>query len=380
MRVLIIDTNSVRPGERVKAEALSRLGHGVTLLAPDSFVENYRRLRLSEDCPLNYRLVTGRMVGKPPNRTWFVSGLAKAFHPRPDALLVLSDENFWLTWQVLKAARLYSPRALFLCHSWQNLDFDCRTFPQPSRLLYYFDTWLERSVFNRVDAIMARNREAVGVLARRGFSGRCEYIPWAVDTGFFSPGHKRRGGVFTIGFVGRFIAEKGVMDLVGACELLDKPHKLLLVGTGPLEPKLKEIASRSGGRVEMIPVTPNEKMPELYAAMDVLALPSRTGMYWKEQFGRVLAEAMACGVSVAASDSGAMPDVVGGAGLVFPEGDAKAMAETLARLAEPELRHRLGQEGIKRARERFSWQAWARSTGELIEDLARIRARRGGLN
>jgi glycosyltransferase involved in cell wall biosynthesis len=67
---------------------------------------------------------------------------------------------------------------------------------------------------------------------------------------------------------------------------------------------------------------------------DVLALPSLTRSTWKEQYGRVIGEAMACGLPVVGSDSGAIPEVIGNAGLVVKEGDAGALASAIERLIQ----------------------------------------------
>jgi glycosyltransferase involved in cell wall biosynthesis len=89
--------------------------------------------------------------------------------------------------------------------------------------------------------------------------------------------------------------------------------------------------------------------------MDVLVLPSRTMPTWKEQFGRVLIEAMACGVPVIGSDSGEIPTTIGEAGMVFSEGDADGLAAQIARLYnDPVLRMGLGEKARKRAAENFS--------------------------
>ncbi len=370
MRLLLVDTVAVRSGERAKAAALAACGHAVTLLAPLRFRENYALLRARRPRSAAYRLVLGRVEGKPPNRCLFFSGLRQAFDPAPEAVLVMADENFWLTWQMLRAARLLAPRALFLCHSWQNLDFDRRRFPQPTRLLYEWDTALERGVFARAAAIMVRNREAAGVLRRRGYAGRLAYIPWGVDAHRFTPGPAAGARPYTVGFVGRLVADKGVLDLLAASRLMTAGHRLLIVGGGPLEGAVEAEARARPGVVERVPVADHRDMPDLYRRMDVLALPSRTGRAWKEQFGRVLAEAMCCRVAVAGSNSGAIPEVIGGAGRVFTEGDPGHMARVLDELADPSVRGPLAAAGERRARERFSWATWAARTDRLLSDLA----------
>lgn len=370
MRLLLVDTNSVRPAEQTKAAALAACGARVTLLAPTHFTENYQKIRAQRPTSPPYRLVLGPMLGKPPNRCFFTGSVREAFCPRPDAILVLADENFWLTGQCLAGRGLWAPRAPFVCHSWRNVHFDRRFFPQPHRVLYEMDTWLERRVFKRSSAIVVRNREATEVLRRRGYKGPSVYIPWAVDTHFFQPQRSLEERPYTVGFVGRYLKWKAIDDLFNASRLMKAPHRLLLVGGGPLEGHLRTEAAKLGpGRVEFLPTVPHKDLPAIYGQMDVLVLPSRTLGPDKEQFGRVLAEAMSCQTAVVGSDSGGIPDVIGKAGRVFPEGDVRALADILDEMADPDLRGRLAAAGQRRAREQFSWAAWAVMTLKLMEDL-----------
>ncbi|MBI5522657.1 MAG: glycosyltransferase [Desulfarculus sp.] len=381
MRLLLIDPNAARPGERSKAAALAELGLQVTLLAPRAARENYRRLYAPASWRLPFRLVLGSYRGKPPNRCVFTGGLAEALNPAPDAVLVLADENFWLSGQALVYQRLLAPSALFVCHSWRNLSFSRHWHPQPSRLLYAADTWLERRVFARSDAIVARNQEAMRVLRGRGYAGPVVYIPWGVDTRLFQPPPgPPPARPYTVGLVGRFSPEKGIADLLAASRLMAAPHRLLLVGGGPLEDEVRQWAAQAGpGRVEVLPVQEHAAMPGIYARMDVLALPARQVGFDKEQFGRVLAEAMACGVAVVGSDCGAIPEVIGEAGLIYPQGDAPALAALLDGLAGPERRAAVARAGLERARRLFSWQAWARRSARLLADLAAGRPPRDSL-
>ena len=104
--------------------------------------------------------------------------------------------------------------------------------------------------------------------------------------------------------------------------------------------------------------------------LNVLVLPSQTTPRWKEQFGRVLIEAGACGIPVVGSNSGAIPEVIGDAGLVFPEGDSESLANCLLQLIEnPTLCKQFGEIGRKRALEKFSWQEVANQMREIYLSL-----------
>jgi glycosyltransferase involved in cell wall biosynthesis len=115
---------------------------------------------------------------------------------------------------------------------------------------------------------------------------------------------------------------------------------------------------------------PTEQMPAMLAQADALVLPSRSTPVWQEQFGRVLVEAMACGVPVVGSDSGAIPEVVGNAGLIFPEGDALALTGRLHQLmASPALRLELADRGHARVVAHFSQERIAQQTAAFYRNL-----------
>jgi glycosyltransferase involved in cell wall biosynthesis len=111
-------------------------------------------------------------------------------------------------------------------------------------------------------------------------------------------------------------------------------------------------------------------MPTYYHQLDALVLPSRTRPNWKEQFGRVLVEAMACGVPVIGSDSGEIPYVIGDAGLIFPEGQIEILRAHLSRLlADPDLRADLTRRGRERVLDRFTQAQVANQTYQVYRAL-----------
>jgi glycosyltransferase involved in cell wall biosynthesis len=147
---------------------------------------------------------------------------------------------------------------------------------------------------------------------------------------------------------------------------------LKLAGAGPEHGALLALAGRLGlgERFTMEARIPSTEMPDFYRSLDCLVLASRTLPNWTEQFGRVLIEAMACGVPVISSTSGEAPNVVGEAGLIFPEGDAEALAGHLrALLADPNLRARLANAGRERVLAHFTQKAVAAATVEFYESL-----------
>ena len=158
--------------------------------------------------------------------------------------------------------------------------------------------------------------------------------------------------------------------LITALSKLDGNWCAELIGSGPAQPRLIELAQRLGlsERVHFQPWRPSSQIADFYRSLDVLVLPSRSKPNWIEQFGRALTEAMACGVPVIGSMCGEIPNVIGNAGLIFPEGDANALRDRLhALLNQPDLRVDLSQRGRQRVLDHFTQAQIARRTYEVYK-------------
>jgi glycosyltransferase involved in cell wall biosynthesis len=177
---------------------------------------------------------------------------------------------------------------------------------------------------------------------------------------------------FVVGFMGRLVEEKGVDTLLAALGRLPEDVTALLVGSGPFQPDLEKLCLQLGlaERVRWVPAVASHKVPDYLNAFDVLVLPSRTRPTWKEQFGRVLIEAMSCELPVIGSDSGEIPRVIGEAGCTFPEGDVLALASALRQLRnDAALCSRLGPRGRVRVLAHFTQAEVARKTVEVYGQI-----------
>ncbi len=232
-------------------------------------------------------------------------------------------------------------------------------------------------MLRRADAAIAGNHEAMEVLKAKGWQREIDVLPqFGVDEDEFRPMVAGTGAspAPTIGYVGRLVPEKGVDLLLDALAGLPDQVRLVIVGAGSMRDELQRMAARLGiaARVEFRPAVPSVHMPSVYAGLDILVLPSRSRPNWKEQFGRVLIEAMACQVPVVGSTCGEIPNVIGDAGLVFQEGDARALQEQLqALLAKPEWRADLAQRGRARVLARYTMRRIADATADIYRRLHR---------
>ncbi len=162
---------------------------------------------------------------------------------------------------------------------------------------------------------------------------------WPVNVRSFTNAGPRAefglGGRFTVGFVGRFVPEKGVSDLISAISMLEDEFGLVLIGDGPerraLEDQIQSLGLRH--RCRILPPQDAQSLAASYRAMDLLVLPSKPTSAWREQYGRVLVEARLCGTKIGGSDVGAIPVVVGDPEMIFPAGDSVALARTIRRAA-----------------------------------------------
>ncbi|MEZ4580844.1 MAG: glycosyltransferase [Caldilineaceae bacterium] len=194
---------------------------------------------------------------------------------------------------------------------------------------------------------------------------------WTRRSSGLSP-HRDEARPFTVGYAGGLLPEKGVDLLLRACARLTGDWRLRLAGEGSAQTQLVTLARDLGitGRVTFAGRIGSGAMPAFYHDLDVFVLPSRTTPSWKEQFGRVLIEAMACGVPVVGSASGEIPHVIGDAGLLFPEEDVAALHAHLATLAaSPDARGILAEQGRARVLAHFTMAEIARRTVEVYAAL-----------
>jgi glycosyltransferase involved in cell wall biosynthesis len=294
----------------------------------------------------------------------YYPGLARRFDEVHPDLIHIDEEPYNLaTFQAVRLARRAGARSVFF--SWQNIE---RRYPPPF-------SWLERWVLHHADAGIAGTREAAGVWRHKGYGGPLTVIPqFGVDPDLFAPtGGQPPGDPFVFGYAGRLVPEKGLDLLIRALARVPGRWALRLLGEGPQRAELQELAGvyNVGGGVRFEPPIPSTDMPTFYHGLDAFVLPSLTRPNWKEQFGRVLIEAMACGVPVIGSDSGAIPEVIGGAGLIFPEGDEDALRGHLARLMQSEeTRRALSRAGRTRVLAHFTQAQIAARTVAVYQQVA----------
>lgn len=305
------------------------------------------------------------MVGKPsdPHRAFYRTLTFHMRQFRPDIVHAEEEPDSLSALQIAWARRLFAPKARLLLHTWQNLD----------RPKSWAVRWVTDRTLAAADLVFCANQEAAALLRRRGFERPLPIIPSiGVDTEVFIPCPTQQpdaGQSPIIGYVGRFVPEKGIETLLHAFAELRRtelPHaRLRLIGDGPQRTSLIDLTLTLGIQqsVEFRTPLPPVEIATAMCDFSVLVLPSRTTAVWKEQLGRVLLEAMACGVPVIGSDSGAIPEVIGDAGLIVPEGDAVALAAAIVQLfASPELRNDLGKRGRIRVETHYSQRHLANQT------------------
>lgn len=270
-----------------------------------------------------------------------------------------------------QVAALTSSQAKLVFATFQNIP---KSYPPPFSLF-------ERQVVRRADGWIAFARTVHETqLARPGYAEiPSRIIPPGVDTRRFAPDAAARARIRAergwtdadpvVGFVGRFVAAKGLDIMASALRRLERPWRALFVGGGDRS-AIDALAAAFPGRVSVAAGVRHADVPDYLNAMDLLCAPSQTTPAWREQFGRMLIEAMACGVPVLASRSGEIPHVVGDAGRLVEERDVDAWAAGIAALlSSPERRRGLADAGLRRARTEYAWPVIARRHLDFFDEV-----------
>jgi glycosyltransferase involved in cell wall biosynthesis len=314
-----------------------------------------------------------------------LEGMESALHPLPVAFPGRQQRHFYLAACGSLCARLRPDVAFIEAESfslsatqWRRalskhgIPFGVQCAENIDRPLPAALRRLRGAVLREAAFVAARSESAARLAHRWGARGQVALAPHAVPGWDVLPTPGARP--FTIGYAGRLVESKGLFDLLDAVRLLEGPVELLLIGDGDLRSRL-EGQPIPGSTVRVIDNLTHAEMPAGYAQIDVLALPSRTTPTWEEQFGRVIVEALGCGVPVIGSDSGEIPWLIEttGGGLVFPEGDIRALADRLTELREsPARRHALAEAGGEAVERLFSVPAAADALERLLLPHAQV--------
>lgn len=367
MKILMLSKALVVGTYQRKAEELAALpGVDLTVAVPPEWIEpGVGPVPLERQHTAGYRLAVLPMWLNGRFHMHFYPGLRRLVEVVQPDVFHIDEESFnFATFQAMQLGVQVRARCCF--YNYANIE---RRYPPP------FSTF-ERFNLRHAAAALCANHEAAVIVRKHGYDGPIHIVPQVgVDPDLFHPAATPLPPLpFRIGYIGRMIKSKGIFDLLDALALLPDQVHLTLIGDGELMPEIEEriAALNIGARVEIKPRVPSKDVAVEMRQLHALVLPSRTTPRWKEQFGRVLVEAMASGVPPIGSDSGEIPHVIGNAGLIFTEGNVGELVAHIERLLdEPERRAELAQLGRQRVLEHYTYRAIARRHyeiyGEMIE-------------
>ena len=291
---------------------------------------------------------------------------------RPEVIHLWEEPWSLVAWQAARLRDNILPDTRLIIETEQNI---LRRLPPPFQRI-------RSRTLKRTDLLIGRQRESLDVARACGFEGPTAVVESGVDRAIFRPldcalsrDTMRRRGV-VLGYVGRIVRKKGLDDVVDAIRASGRDITLYIVGAGADREHILGRAAALGlaERVHVLDPRSPAEVAEFINSLDALVLMSRTTRTWKEQFGRVIMEAHACGVPVIGSDSGAIPNVVAQGGWIVKEGDVGALAELLRRLDDDRTElARMAAAGLAQGGSRFAIETIARDLANALITASLIR-------
>jgi glycosyltransferase involved in cell wall biosynthesis len=357
-RLLVVSHPAVVDVNQEVYLELQRRGWDVTIVLPSRWRHEYSDSDVAPKAlpglEAALRPTPISLPGRPQRHVYLTRPARVCRELRPDVVFLEAEPYSLPAMQWGRAcAKLQIP---FGVQCYENID---RPLPGPVRRLR---SW----VLAHAAFVAARSESAARLARDWGAAGAIGQAPPAVP--FWDSVPEAAEHPFTVGYAGRLIESKGLADLLAAVRRLQAPVELLLLGNGAMRGEL-EGQPIPGSHVRVLDGLSHDQMAAGYAQLDVLVLPSHTTPTWKEQFGRVIIEALWCGVPVVGSDSGEIPWLIGltEGGLVFAEGDVGALHSHLEQLrGSPELRRRLAERGHAAVERMFTVPAATDQLEELV--------------
>lgn len=352
MHAALVSPAYADPERRGKLRALAGMGCTVSAIIPGG--------TSGADGPVRLVGVPARGVPeRPETLRWSARRVLHALRDhRPDLVQVEAEPHTALAAAAAAAARRL--RVPWVSFSWESLAHERPWLARRRR----------RAVLEGAAGVIGGNALAAGLQRAAAPGARHAVIPqFGVAVPPASARPDRPG--LAIGCVGRLRPERGVDELLQALNHVHGAWTLEVLGTGPEQEALEAMAQRFGqaSRIRWLGGAGRDAVEALWHAIDVLVVPSRATPAWVEQHHPLLLEAMARGVAAVVSDTGALPDLVGDAGIVTDSVEGLGLAlQTL--LADPARRAALGAAGRQRVLARYTDAAVAAQTLEFWRIIA----------
>ncbi len=357
MRAIVLSHAYADPSTRQKLREIAGLDWSITLALPGGVADMDGAIRVAP-------IAVSGALDQPEQLRWHPRALRRLLTDvRPDILHV--EEEPWTPAAhvaIHEALKLEIPSVVF---SWESL---ARRLPLFHRRRYARTTREACGVIgvNRLaERLLAQAAPGVPTLSlpQRGVSP-----PASVERPTRDP--------LAMACVGRLVPERGVDLLLRVCGQLMGPWTLAIAGTGPEQEALEAQAQRLGlaSRIRWLGAISRAQVTALWGEVDVLVVPSRSTPTWVEPYSAVLLEAMAHGVAAVVTSEGALPELVGDAGMVVRE-EEDLLVALQELVTTPSRRAALGQAGRRRVLDRYDDRALARATsGFWKEVIARSHA------
>ena len=376
MRLLVVSHPCTTPiNQQIFAEMEKRSGWEITLVIPDQWKDEFGNSLPGERWPgFKARMEkvpvwkNGHIVLHAYKKNW-----ARFFRDNPFDAIYVHNEPYALAAAQICWANNRTLKAPLGFYSAQNI---FKKYPPPFG-------WLEKMVYDGSAYAFPITKAVEDVLLAKNFRGLSTICPLPLDPEIYRPRGAesdqklipRGSDELVIGYVGRLVEPKGLRTLAHALRGLGGlPWKLVVIGKGDFEETFKQLLAEGGllDRATFLGFVPHAETPRYLSAFDVLVVPSETQPNWKEQFGRVITEAMASGTPVIGSSSGEIPNLIreSGGGTIFPERDPGAFGDAIRRMiAEPSLRSDCAAKGRVWAEREVSLAAVARKMADTLEKV-----------
>jgi glycosyltransferase involved in cell wall biosynthesis len=373
LRVLRVSHSAVASAYRERERALvSKFPVEILLIMPEHWPLLGAQDNYDVPEPFKFERIGILGAGSVPLHVLYPPPIIRALRDFKPHIVDIHEEpysaaGFECSWLASQLA----PEAACVFYTAQNIR---KRYPPPF-------SWTERFVYRHCKGAYPCSSGALETLRQKGFSKTASVIPLGIDPTLFRSRQLMEGeraergrqlGIagFVVGFFGRVEQYKGIVFLLEAMAKVGDSFDwtLMVVGNGQFQSKAEQICRhlKIEDRIRWLGARPGSEMPLLLSLCDVIVTPSLTTKTWKEQFGRVVVEAMACGVPVITSDSGSLPDLTKGAGLIVPEGDALAIADKLMTLyRDQDLRADLSTRGMKLVTSEYTWDSVAQQMFDL---------------